>query len=68
MLTPMTVWLSVAVCMIALAVCRIFRTAAKGAKGFHKKFIAIASEREVIWVPGDMPVRDNDDYEDADDL
>ena len=39
MLTPMTVWLSVAVCMIALAVCRIFRTAAKGAKGFHKKFM-----------------------------
>lgn len=34
----------------------------------HHRFIELGSEREEIWVPGDMSDANIDDYDDAEDL
>lgn len=73
--TSITIWFGVVALMAALIVVRIIRAAChKSVCGHHRPFnlhniIAVGSEREELWVPGDRIIsytRNNSQDDDCD--
>lgn len=66
MITPIIVWLAVAVIVVVVATSGIVRSIAHHRHAVHHPLFQMGKEREEVWIPGD-PLRDAD-YDEFEDL
>lgn len=67
MITPMIVWIVIAVSVAVLVIGRF--VASLYTAGKHHPFIEMGSEQAEFWIPGDPEIKDNDyDFEEYEDI
>ncbi|MCM1067536.1 MAG: hypothetical protein NC418_08205 [Muribaculaceae bacterium] len=67
MTTPLITWSIITGFFIAVVIARLARAAVRCSRGEHR-IVEIGSEREEIFLPGDIIRIDEHDYDDFDDL
>ena len=67
MTTPLITWSIISGFFIAVVLVRLIHAVMRCSRGEHR-FIEIGSEREELFIPGDILKPDAHDYDDFDDL
>lgn len=67
--TTITIWICVAAAMAAIIIYRMLHRVIHLNHGAHNhRLIELGSEREELWIPGDMSDTNIDSYDDAEDF